>query len=256
MRFSTDIIFADKTSLNIPTNYRRDVLSLFKEALKRMSPELYDQLWGDKKANSSKPFTFCISLPNAQSIKEKDKNYLKISSGGSNLSVRLTISSSDPIILINFYNALLNISGYKLFGSDIELKHFRLLQEIPFNEKVSTFKTMSPMVVRNMDVRNNKEKEGLKYLTSDDIGFENNLYHSVRGMCKDFLDSGYDLKMEDFKFSKIDCRIEKIYHYKEVIPATSGTFKIEAPEEILKLIFDAGIGARRSQGFGIMDVVK
>jgi len=142
MRFLTDIIF-DKASFNIPTNYRRDIASLLKESLKRTSPELYNRFYGDKKANPTKPFTFSVYLPNAQSIKGKDKNYLKISDDASNLRAALFISSYDPIILINFYNSLLNISDYELFGSVIELKHFRLLQEISFNERVALFKTVS-----------------------------------------------------------------------------------------------------------------
>ena len=256
MRFLVDIFFADKPPSNIPTNYRRDFVSLLKEAVKLWSQELYQQLWGDKKSNPSKPFTFSIYLPDVQSIKGKDKNFLQISSDSSSLRAGFSISSSDPVLLMSFYNSLLKVSGYKLFGSNIELKHFRLSQDIPFNETVSLFKTMSPMIVRNMSERNDKKKKGSEYLTYNDAEFEDNLYHSVKGMCKDFIDSGYNLKREDFKFLPIGCKTVKIYHYKEVIPAASGTFKLEAPAEVLKLIYDAGIGARRSQGFGMVDVVR
>jgi len=255
MRFSADIVF-DKTSCNIPTNYRKGIASLLKGSIKEKNPELYNQLWGDRKANLSKPFTFSTYLPGAQSIKDGNNNYLKISGDGSNLRAVLFISSSDPVILINFYNSLLNFSGYELFGSSIELKHFRLLQEVPFNERICSFKTMSPMIVRNMDERNDKKKKGSAYLTFNDARFEDNLYYSIKGMCKDFIDNGYDLKRDDFKFLPVNCRIVKIHHYKEIIPATFGTFKVEAPEDVLKLMFDAGAGARRSQGFGMVDVVR
>ena len=257
MRFSADIFFIDKAQLDIPTNFRRDIAALIKESIKSISAELYQQLWGDKKANSSKPFTFCVYFPNVQSVKGDKNNSLRISSDLPSLRVVLFISSYDPSILINFYNSLLNISGYKLFGSNIELKHFKLLREAPFNEGVCLFRTMSPIIVRNMDEKNDYNKKGSRYLTFNDAEFENNLYHSVKGLCKDFIDSGsYNLKRDDFKFFPIKCKVEKIHHYKEIIPATSGTFKIEAPAEVLKLIYDAGIGARRSQGFGMAEALR
>ena len=256
MRFSADIFFIDRPQSNIPTNYRRNVVSLLKEAIKANNPELHNQLWGDPKANSSKPFTFSVYLPDVQSFKGENNNYLQISNDISDFKAGLFISSSDPIVLINFYNSLLNIPDYKLFGSGIELKHFRLLQEVSFNERVASFKTMSPMIVRNMTERNDKNKKDSRYLTFGDADFEENLYHSIKRICKDFINDSYDFTRDEFKFSPVNCRIVKIHHYKEIIQATSGTFRIEAPAEVLKLIYDAGIGARRSQGFGMVNVVK
>ncbi|MBP8992072.1 MAG: hypothetical protein KBG82_08855 [Spirochaetes bacterium] len=41
----------------------------------------------------------------------------------------------------------------------------------------------------------------------------------------------------------------------EVITATDGCIVIQAPREVLQLIYDIGLGARRSQGFGMLEVV-
>jgi CRISPR-associated endoribonuclease Cas6 len=35
-----------------------------------------------------------------------------------------------------------------------------------------------------------------------------------------------------------------------------GTFKLKSEPEILQLIYDVGLGVRRSQGFGMLEVVR
>jgi CRISPR-associated endoribonuclease Cas6 len=40
-----------------------------------------------------------------------------------------------------------------------------------------------------------------------------------------------------------------------MIEATSGTIKIKAPANVLQLIYDAGLGAKRSQGFGMLEIL-
>jgi len=46
-----------------------------------------------------------------------------------------------------------------------------------------------------------------------------------------------------------------LYHYKKM-PATKGIFKIKSKPEILQMIYDIGLGVHRSQGFGMMEVVR
>ena len=40
-----------------------------------------------------------------------------------------------------------------------------------------------------------------------------------------------------------------------MIETTSGTNKIKAPANVLQLIDDAGLGAKRSQGFGMLEIL-
>jgi len=41
-----------------------------------------------------------------------------------------------------------------------------------------------------------------------------------------------------------------------MMSAWLGEFEIEAPQEVLQLIYDTGIGVRRSQGFGMLEFIK
>jgi CRISPR/Cas system endoribonuclease Cas6 (RAMP superfamily) len=42
----------------------------------------------------------------------------------------------------------------------------------------------------------------------------------------------------------------------ELIEASAGIIRIKAPVPVLHLIYDAGIGAKRSEGFGMLEIIK
>lgn len=247
MRFTTDIIFKGEPPFRVPTNYRIKIASILKESVKKENPDLYHQFWGNEKANTAKPFTFCAYIPDVKQVKEKSANFLEFSGD----KMGITVSSSEPALIMNFYNSLLNISGYTPFKNDIEFRHFHLAKDISFNCSSFEFRLMSPLILRNMMNRTGKE-----YITYDHPAFTDNLYHSVLHQCRDFIDKDYLLKPDDFSYTPVSCKMVKVFHYKEVIPGMSGTFRLDAPPDVLKLVYDIGIGARRSQGFGMVEVVK
>ena len=256
MRFTVDIFLSGNPPFAIPTNYRRNIASLIKEALNRENPELYNWLYG---TNIGKPFTFCVHIPFAEHVKEKTNSFLKFDGH----PIKLTVSSSDDALLINIYNALLNISGkYSPFENcrgvmgNVIMKNFHLQKSPVFSDTEYMFRLMSPMIVRNMNYKSegNKNSKGTSYLTIDDKDFTDNLFHSVMHQCKEFISSDFVMNKEDFVFTPVGCKTIKVFHYNEAIPAVTGMFTLFAMPDVLKLIFNAGIGARRSQGFGMVEV--
>ncbi|MFA5518104.1 MAG: hypothetical protein WDA74_02495 [Spirochaetota bacterium] len=55
MRFSANMEFKGSPPHRLPTNYRIKIASLLKEAIKRENVELYNNYWGDKNKNITKP---------------------------------------------------------------------------------------------------------------------------------------------------------------------------------------------------------
>jgi len=45
-------------------------------------------------------------------------------------------------------------------------------------------------------------------------------------------------------------------HYNQTMTSWLGEFVLEAPTNVLQLVYDTGIGVRRSQGFGMLEIVK
>jgi len=65
----------------------------------------------------------------------------------------------------------------------------------------------------------------------------------------------YELKKEEFKIISMKFESKKVSLYGNEI-ANKGIITIKSPVKILQMLYDAGIGAKRSQGFGMLEVVK
>jgi len=257
MRFSASIQIKDDPPHRLPTNYRIKIASLIKEAIKRENIDLYNSYWGDKNKNVTKPFTFSLYIPEAKHVNKNGACYLEFPSQ----NINLTLSSSDFSLLINLYNALLNISGkYSIFtnynepeksGRNMDIKNFRLLKEEAFHDGIYSFRFMSPLIIRDMTNR-----KGKSYLVAEDPDFHENLYHSIAHQYKIRSRDNKPLSINDITFTPVNCRTVKIHHYREVIPAVSGTFKLEGKGDIIQMLYDEGAGARKSQGFGMMELLS
>jgi len=257
MRFSVKILLnGDK--LVIPTDYRRNILSLIKEAINpnQSNTEIYEKYYV-KEARKMKPFTFSVNFITDEAQKEKGVIHLV------GPWINLYFSASDPVFLIYVYNGLVQLKkDYPLFpGLKAKIGHFSLEQQKIIRDQEVIFKTLSPLLVR--DTGQDRKTQG--YLTPESPEFMDRLYHSVGYMCKKLLDGDYQLKQSDFAAELINFKTAHISHYtqkdaplgskKEMIVATAGIVKIKAPAPVLQLIYDAGIGAKRSQGFGMLEIL-
>ncbi len=266
MRFSCKV-FIPRGTL-IPADNRRYLLSLLKEALQVSSKdgkEFYDMFYSE---NETKPFTFSAYFPlrhdNNQSVLDGD-------------FFTLYFSTNNYEFLMRVYNGLMAIkhqSDFTIFGAPLsEIKGFYLQPEKSFTQPSITFKTISPFLVRSGE-------NGDKYLYPG-----NALIHT-----KDTNKNGerwkYWEKSEDFASalktslqsliqhelpecsSDINITIQQpvvvpIFHgsgnadhaFKMTFPGIKGLITIQAAPEVLKLFYDIGIGARRSEGFGMLEVV-
>ncbi len=244
MRFEASIILKQEPLL-IPTNYRISFMSLVKEAIcfGNDDNEIYQKYYGDHRQNAQKPFTFSVQLP----VKEKEKGRFILE----NNRIGFHFSSRDPVFLISVYNGLVNLKkDYPLFPRQkIEIRNIHLEKNMVIDSDEIVFKTYSPFIVRDI-----QDKKGKGFISFDHEDFEKNLFYSVENLCKNFISKDYELSREHAEILLVKCRADIISHYGGEI-GTSGIIKIKAPAEVLQLVYDAGLGAKRSQGFGMLEVV-
>lgn len=241
MKFSVDIVFNNKNELKLPLTYRKDIVSLVKEALKLENPNYFEFYYGDKSKNRQKPFTFSVYLP--QVPKETDKNVIVLQ----NNKLSLHFSSNDYSFFISVYNGLLKVKNFKLFKSDITIKHFYLKKEISIVENKMIFKTYSPILLRNID-----NKKGNGFLEYRNPQFIEQAKYSIKNLVDNFSEMKIDINQINFIPLKMKSDIVSLYGG-EI--GNTGIFSIEAPIGVLKLVYDLGLGAKRSQGFGMIEVL-
>ena len=244
MRFAVKIKLDDVKGLFIPFNYRRHFLSLIKEAILTEDKELFEKYYKEKSANKVKPFTFSVAFSAVKEQKEKGKIFLE--SG----NINFFISSFSPEFLITVYNGLQKLKGenLKYLGTTIKIERFFYINRRHINNGSVTFKTLSPILVRDIE-----NKKGKGFIDSSHPDFEKNIFYNVKSLSKHFID--YELLESDFKILSTNFSSKRTSLYGKEI-SNKGFITIKAPVKVLQMLYDAGLGAKRSQGFGILEVVE
>ncbi|MFH0974906.1 MAG: CRISPR-associated endoribonuclease Cas6 [Spirochaetota bacterium] len=256
MRFTIEIILKGKPPFILPSNYRRNIVGFIRQAVKSstIAHNTYNEYWGDNNNTNTqklKPYTFFLSVTGFHYIDLDDKKYLQLNDG----LIKLHISSSDSNFLSILYDGLINFQrSYKLFNYSIEFKEIFLKKFRAINANFVNFKILSPIIVRNIAIDGEKRKS-MGYLACSENTFKDSLTHSILTLCKK-LNYNREIKLDDIEIDTTECITTKIYHYQETIPGIVGNIGIKASEDVLGFIYDTGLGARRSQGFGMVDLVN
>lgn len=242
MRF-TCILKADK----LPQAYNMLFVSLIKEALKEANPDYYEKLYSyEGRANKkSKNFCFSVFIKNFEIANEilcvKDK-------------VFFNVSTPDYECGISIYNGLLKIKSFKYKDYNLEREKIFLAREKRIDGNEAVFKTLSPIFMKNKN--NNFIDPG-----NEEFGRELNYISDM--ILKNYRGCGLKEPLE-FQSVLMKKKVvkEEIGNFTEItgkktyyVNAYAGVFKLKGAKEDLEDLYKLGIGFRRSQGFGMIEVV-
>jgi len=222
--------------------YRRGFLSLLKHSFQEASPGVFKKFYGN--GNTMKPFTFGVFLP-----KPRFKgNTVTLNSA----EITLNFSTYYSDLGIYFYNSLIKkrkrFEPYPLPGDNsLLLKRVSLQKEKKITSTEVVFKTLSPFLVR----RHHKESNQDEYLTKNHNLFVSQTEEIIRVMIKEL--TGKEDRV-DFMPVKLNEGIP-IKHYGMFVEGNTGVFKLTGTPGVLDFIYKVGIGSRRSEGFGLLEVV-
>lgn len=226
----------------IPADYRKSIVSFFKETLTKYNKELFD-LWYSK--TTLKPFCFTIYLYHPTF--EKEKIIL------SNDIITVHIKSDISKETIEFYNALLlrkkENMEFKLKNNSMTLIKIRTSIIKNCYEDEVAIKFDSPLVVRWHDKNSNKET----YYTADDDEFESILKENIASTLERL---GYTANLSDFNIMPINAKSTIVKIYNGSVKASLGTFKLKGNSRLISLLNKIGLGSMRSSGFGYFRILE
>lgn len=231
----------------LPVANKMMFVSLIKGAINKVNKEYYDRLYNfqDKSNKQIKSFCFAVLLKDFEIENEiiniKDK-------------IILNITTPDYEFGINVYNGLLNIQNFEYKDYVLKRLKINLVKEKFISEGQVVFKTMSPICIKNrkgefIHIKDADYVDELNYIVDKDL-----VSHRGYGLKQ-------PLQFEDMRMKKVVVK-EEIRGFKEntnksifYVNAYSGTFKLSGDVEDLNYIYQSGLGFRRSQGFGMVDIV-
>lgn len=248
----------------IPIYYRNVFMSLIKESLKTSElgknyfKNLFEYREDDivKINKSPRPFSFAVrfSFDKERFKTEKDIFYL-------NGPVELYVSSIDPAFLITLYNGLINNKIYPFnYNNEVSLNRGKVIflnEKRILGESVK-FKTLSPILIEDKDgnpLLPTKEEEGLKAFQRELNYITDSILRGLRGgigLKRELIFTPISTRKDVVKHKiKEKDKLEKLYTF----TCFSGSFELSGDIQDLESIYRLGLGFRRAQGFGMVEVV-
>ncbi|MCC0781568.1 CRISPR-associated endoribonuclease Cas6 [Clostridioides sp. ES-S-0108-01] len=150
------------------------------------------------------------------------------------------------------YNGILKVKELEYKGYRFKIKNIKIHKEHEIKENGVIFKTMSPIIVKNkegkyLDVEDSNYIECLNYIA-------NLTLESIRGrgLIKPLEFIPLNFKKRVLK-EKIRGFKEREYYY---INAYAGTFFLKGDVKDLNALYKMGIGYRRTENAGMVDILK
>lgn len=234
----------------LPVGNNMMVVSLFKESLKKTNIDYYNSLYLYDGRNNKKSKNFSFSMYIKDSIVENEVVLVKD-------KVIIFVTTSDMEFFINIYNGLTAMK----FSNDFVYRGYKLdivkISNIPqtiISKNSVVFKALSPICIKN--------KKG-DFITPENEEYEQELYYIINQTLINA--RGYGLK-QPLKFENILLKNvvskEYIREFAEItnrpyllVDASKGVFKLTGDVEDINYIYQVGVGFRRSQGYGMIEIV-
>lgn len=221
----------------------RVIVSLLKNCFQSYSEKYLEELY---EKPQSKDFTFSLFLGYDAKF---EREYITIPSK----KILLNFSAYESYDGLMFYNSILNNVGKTIKYKDTKIKIEKIIlkkEKAILTEKV-VFKILSPIVSRDHNADN---KTTWYYPLSEEKGKEVFIRNFKTEVIEKFGDScKYDL--EDIRF-KFNTKTVKVKNYSIEVLGNIGTVEVAAKTYILEYIYKAGIGSKKSLGFGMLDIVE
>lgn len=238
MRFK--LVF-DLQNETLDSDYRPAILSFIKNALCQDNPDYYHTFY--ENGSVQKTFAFAPYLPNPVFLGDKiqvDK-----------LSMEVLFTTSDYSLSITLYNAFLKqkLKPFPLkFNNSMTLKSIVMIPDRIIEKDRIIIKLLSPLVVRQHCKEDNQDQ----YLVYNQDGFEAGWRETLQPLLAQVTDSD---GIEDLVIKPIKCKKVVVRNFGQTIDSTIGILELSGDRTLLNYLFGLGMGSRRSQGFGVFDVI-
>jgi len=226
---------------NFPIQYRKSILSFIKKSLSEYSEGYYKKLYDGNKP-TIKPYTFSVFFQKPEIQEEQIILHSK--------SFELNMAIQDYEIAVVLYNSF-NHQKQKQFSlksNSWKLTNIAMLPEKIINTESINIKFQSPLVARNR-----QEQKDFYYSYTNPEKFLETLKINIKEEVK--ITNIPPEIVETFEITPIQPKKVIIKFYEKKIETSTGIFNIKGDKILLEYLYKAGIGSKRSAGFGMFQII-
>ncbi len=232
-----------------PVSYQMLGVSLVKEALKSVDRDYYDKLYHFEAGKANKRAKdFCFSVYMRGYEKKEDVFLIKD-------KVVINFSSPNYEFMVNLYNGLLKMKSFNYKDFDLNKVRINLVKEKSIHKRKVTFGTLSPIHIKDqnnkaLDIKDESFVKELNYIA--DKTLENYRGFGLKEALHFIPSKNMKKRVVKQEIKAFRENTSKPYFY---VDSYVGEFQLEGDMNDLKDIYMLGLGFKRSQGFGMIEVV-
>lgn len=237
MRFK---LYLSLENEEVPIQYRRSILSFFKLCLSQYDEEYYKRFY-NAKDNIVKPYTFSTYF---KKLKLQDE---KLIVQDKKFEINVSIQDIESAIIL--YNAFNNqrYKSFSIYKNSWTLQNIEMVNEKKITSDEIIIKFQSPLCVRLRE--NNKDY----YFSFANEKFKKILKINIQEQLK--ITNFPKEIVDNFSITPIEAKKVIVKFYEKNMECSNGVFKISGDRELLGYLYKAGIGSRRSAGFGMFQIM-
>ncbi|MGB5823944.1 MAG: CRISPR-associated endoribonuclease Cas6 [Proteocatella sp.] len=221
-------------------------VSIIKHALSRQSNEYMESMYKYTDGRSNKNTkNFCFAIRAFDYEINGDEFDIKN-------KVVMVISSPDQEFIIRTYNGLVSNREIKYKHYDLKIQKIYAKMHSPIKREAAVFKTISPIFIKGKDKRE---------IAVDDPNFIEELNYISEKVLVNYRGYGLFEKLEfqpiDMKKKVVKLDIKGFEDKNRIlsVDAYEGIFKLKGNSQDLTELNQLGLGFRRGQGFGAIELL-
>lgn len=237
-----DLEFTLKETI-LPLDYTRCFISFLKKTVKDVDLDTYNCLY-ETSTPKVKPYTFSLYFPN----RKVDGNFLKLGAD----KIRMRFSCSDLTLAVVFLNGFMEQKNQSFpLPSENTMTLTRLTTEMhsAISEDEVLIRFLSPLLVLKREAEQRKNL----YLTWENEDFvsqlKEGLAHQLKALSVETLD------LESFDLIPIQPKRLGQRVFGQLVLGNGGVYRLKGKPELIQLLLEAGMGSRRSAGFGLFEII-
>ncbi|SHH58128.1 CRISPR-associated endoribonuclease Cas6 [Anaerosphaera aminiphila DSM 21120] len=243
MRLAVDLLLKNN---KIDKDKNKIIMHIIKLLLEKESNGIFKEIYAEN-ANRPKDINFSMYLG-------RDVKFLRDEIEIPSQKIIVNFSTYDPVIGVSLYNCFLKYKGLEIpiKNNTVLIDKVRIVRPRPITSDKIRFLSKSPIVIRE---HNNDNSSTFYHSISTKEGkeiFIKNLKYQI----KDTFPEIKERDLEEISFEILWNRDVKVKHYGIVVDSNLVEIEIKAKPYILEYLYLDGVGSRKSQGFGYLDLVE
>ncbi len=231
----------------IPVGYQMMFVSLIKQAIQNADKDYCTNIfqYEGKTNKKSKNYAWSVYL---KDFEKKEDEFII------NGSVIFNVSTPDYEFFINLYNGLLSQKEFEYKEFILNKVKISMEKEKSIDSGKKLFTTLSPIYIQDsskaaLDVEDEKFAKELNYIV--DLSLKNYRGYGLR-KALGFYPIAMKKKVVKQEIKAFTKNTDKKYHF---VNSFAGEFVLEGDVADLRDIYNLGLGFKRGQGFGMIEVV-